>query len=154
MIKHKLLLSVLACLLLLLAIVACGCNSSNQANVESIEASLRVVNMDTGLEILLIPRGSQGFIVKTDGILDAKLWLQESLGGEVRYDQLIQGWDDIQISIDDYTLFQGVKVDLIYDEEIFCEDTYGSLEVTLTTPDGKSLTDTISDIAISENYVC
>jgi|GEM_PF-5795685 len=153
MIKHKLLLSILACLLLL-AIVACGCNSINQAKVESIEARLRVVNMDTGLEILLIPRGSQGFIIKTDGILDARLWLQESLGGAVRYDQLIQGWDDIQISIEDYTRFQGVKVDLMYDEEIFYEDAYGSLEVTLTTPDGKSLTDTISDIAISESYVC
>ena len=85
--KRRVLLSALACLLLL-PLVICGCSSENSGPVEidSINASVRVVRIGSGLEILVVTRDNQGFPVETDGSLDIKLWLQEEKGGDVIYD--------------------------------------------------------------------
>jgi len=65
--------------LIVLPFVLSGCNagtSSQPKEVSSIKLQIRAVKLNTGLEILLIPRDSEGFLVETEGIIDAELWMQ------------------------------------------------------------------------------
>ncbi len=149
MLKSKSILFVIICLLLLAAAV-CGCGASGE--VESIDIRLMSVSLSTGLDIQLIPRDSKGFLVKTEGSLDARLWSQAGFGGAANYDFTVQEWEDLKVSSGDYTQSQGASINLPYSEDFFSINSYGSLEVTLTLPDGRSFADTINDILILELY--
>ena len=67
---------------------------------------------------------------------------------------LVDEWNGVQISSDNYSSHKGASVELVYNEEFSFTDAYGSLDVTLLTPDSKTFTDSIYDVMISEAYAC
>jgi len=88
---RKFCLALLALVLLSTAFVASGCNTTNNGQIEevsSLDLSIRVVRIGIGLEILLIPRSDDGFLVEIDGSIVAKLWPQYSPGGKAEISNL------------------------------------------------------------------
>jgi hypothetical protein len=95
---RKFYLSLLVIVLLSISFVASGCSTANSDQLEGINSlssppdslvtesndlrlevnfldlELRVVRLGCGLEILLIPKSDDGFLVETNGSIDAKLW--------------------------------------------------------------------------------
>jgi hypothetical protein len=151
-------LTVLAVVLVFTAFIATGCDTANSGQVKevsSLDLQLQLVRADKSIGILLIPRSDDGFLVKTDGSIDAKLWVQIGNGDEAEVtDHLVHEWNSIQLTREDYTAFQGASIELVHNQEVTFRDAYGFLDLTLTMPDGKVLTVELADIAISENYNC
>jgi len=140
--------------LLVLAIAAGGCSSGIPAEAESLEVKIRSIDLGHSIDIMLIPRDAEGFMVKTEGSFDAVMWLQYVFSGEVDHDYLVDEWFGVEVIKDDYVDFQGARIELAYSEEKNYQNIYGSLDVTFTTADGKTLTDTLDYIGISDTYPC
>ena len=161
--KNKLLLPILTCLLLLATtLLASGCDNttnntttiSNDTDIISIQVNVVSVYTNKGLEIMLIPRDSKGFVVEAEGTLNAKLWLQYGSGSEPILGDLICEWNNLQISKDDYTRFLGANIELIYTEVLDLWNAVGFLEVTFISPDGSYLVNTYNSILISKSSRC
>ena len=137
----------------LLALPGCG-TTDEQAEVASLTIDLRAVTLNTGIDIILIPQDSQGFLVQAEGSMDVKVWLQYGKGGDPLYDYIVQEWNGVQVSSSDYTSLKGAIISLLYDEGKTFSNVYGNMEITFTTTDGKTLTATLGDIPISQAYSC
>lgn len=93
-----------------------------------------------GVEVTLSPRDRDDKQVKTDGTVSAKLWYSEYDASYNRVKgEFIQEWINIPVSKDSYG-FLGTKVRLEFNNFTAKSSDYGYLEVTLTTPDGKTFT--------------
>lgn len=91
-----------------------------------------------GLELHLTPKDAEDHMIETAGTVGAKLWLEKSPlegGGK---GELIQEWQNIRVTPNDYGLIMGATIRLEYSG--FQPDKYqlGILEVTLETPDGET----------------
>ena len=93
-----------------------------------------------GIEVDLSAKDAEDNTVQAPGVVSAKLWSEfPTFSGEKG--ALIQEWSDIKITKDDYDWFWGwVTIRLEYKGYTPQKDEWGILEVTLTTPDGRSFT--------------
>ena len=129
--------------------------AQNTEEVSSLDLQLGVVTFSKSIVVLLIPRSDDGFLVETDGSIDAKLWMQLGFGEEAeKSDFLIYEWNDVQLTGEDYNKFLGASIELIHNQKITTTNLYGFLDLKLTTPGGKVLMAELAEIAISENYNC
>jgi hypothetical protein len=101
-----------------------------------------------GLEFDFTPKDAEDEMVRTSGMVSAKLWL-ESLWEGSKGD-LIQEWSNIQITKDDYDWLWGAAIRLEYRGFEPQEMQFGILEVTLVTPDDRSFTARAKDVLLGE----
>jgi hypothetical protein len=99
-----------------------------------------------------MPKNDNSLLVETEGSISARLWFQSGFSPNIEKGYLIQEWNDISITGEDYTPSRGAAIDLNYNEERVLLNIYGILEVTLTLPDGKTLDVEKYDLMISEEY--
>lgn len=90
-----------------------------------------------GMDFVIRPEDAGGKMVRTPGLVTAKLWFEKEEG--VKGD-FIQEWTDIEVTEDDYAFPMGVTIRLEYQEFQPPPRQYGIIEVTFVTPDGKSFT--------------
>ena len=92
-----------------------------------------------GIDFVLQPIDEAGKVVKTTGMLTAKLWLEEEGGAKGEF---IQEWVDLPVTESDYAFPMGYTIRLEFtDFEPEAEQQYGIFEVTFVIPDGSSFTD-------------
>jgi hypothetical protein len=143
-------LSLLALTVILVTVFGCP-NGNGASGATSIDIRVREINR-SGLQILLMPENDNSLLVETEGSISAKLWFQSDFSPNIEKGYLIQEWNDISITGEDYTPSRGAAIDLNYNEERVLLNIYGILEVTLTLPDGKTLDVEKYDLMISEEY--
>ncbi len=128
-------------------------NSVQKAEVVSLDIEIRQIQSleaITSLSFWLIPRDNSGLLVKVDGTINAKLSRMLYQGQPDEEIRLIQEWDGIKITSEDFTLF-GVEILLEHSERY---SDSGILEVTLILPDGTSLISEVRNIDLENNYLC
>ena len=146
--------ALLALALTFIMVAVSSCINGNGVSVaSSIDIRFREINR-SGLQILLIPKDDASLLVKAEGSVSSKLWFQIGLTPDIEKGGLIQEWNDIQITGEDYTQFLGAVIDLDYNEEKDFLNIYGLLEVTLILSDGTILDIEEYDVMISEEYSC
>ncbi len=142
-------------IMLLPLLSACNAASGQPKEASSLDLRIRDIIANRGIEVLLIPRSSDGFMVETDGSIDAKLWFQNGIGeGAEASDFLIYEWANIPLTSGNYIEFLGASVELVHNQQIDYEDVYGLLDLTLTTVGGKVLTAKLPDLRIAKSYRC
>jgi len=100
-----------------------------------------------GIEFHLTPKDAEDKMVETPGVVSAKLWLQAQYPATGK-GNLIQEWSDIQVTKGNYDWLMGAKIRLEYKGFQPTQMQFGILEVTLTTPDGKSFTARASPVML------
>jgi len=112
------------------------------------------VNWDDDLEpdgvaFALRPQDADGFMVKAEGNLNAKLWLQPDRFVEKK-GELIQEWNGIHVTRRDYSKRDlAARIRLDYADYKPAPGERGILEVILTLPWGKSFTFSESNISLN-----
>jgi hypothetical protein len=92
-----------------------------------------------GIDFVLQPIDEADKVVKTTGMLTAKLWLEEEGGAKGEF---IQEWVDLPVTEADYAFPMGYTIRLEYtDFEPEAKQQYGIVEVVFVIPDGQSFTD-------------
>jgi len=101
-----------------------------------------------GIQFVVRPQDADGFMVKAEGSLSARLWSQPDASKEEK-GKLIQKWSDIHVTKKAYTEDLIARIRLEYNDytPVLCER--GILEVTLTLPDGRSFTFEESNISLN-----
>ena len=89
-----------------------------------------------GIQFAMRPQDADGFMVKAEGITNAKLWSQPDFSTAEK-GRLIQEWNR-PITKKDYTKDLIARIRLEYDGYIPRPGESGILELMFTTPDGKS----------------
>ena len=102
------------------------------------------VNWDKDLEVdgvqfIMRPLDKHGIMVKSEGILSAKLWSQPDFFNKEK-GKLIQTWDNIRIQKRDYGKEMIVRVRLEYKDYTPSVGEFGILEVMLITTNGGRIT--------------
>jgi len=96
-----------------------------------------------GLEFSLTPADSNGNMVKSPGHVSAKLWKAVTVGYESkclkRDSDLLESWNNVLLNEENYG-FMGATIRLEYTNYKVTDNSMamGCVEVTFTTPDGKS----------------
>jgi hypothetical protein len=112
------------------------------------------VNWDDDLEpdgvaFALRPQDADGFMVKAEGSLGAKLWSQPDRFAEKK-GELIQEWNNIHVTRRDYSKKDlAARIRLEYADYKPAPGECGILEVTFTLPGGKSFTFSESKISLN-----
>lgn len=107
-----------------------------------------------GLKFDLNPKDKDGSQVDSSGIISIKLWKMVAVGFEdkclKRDEDLLESWDNISVKEEDYNLF-GAEIKAEYNKYKITEDKYnqGCVEVTFTTPDGKSFKSNYENIFVN-----
>ena len=130
-----------------------GIDKGQQTKVASLDIEIRKIQSAesvTSLSFWLIPRDDNGFLARIDGAIDAKLYRVLYQGSPKEEIRLIQEWDDIIVTSEDFTSF-GAEILLDYGERY---SDPGVLEVEFTIPSGTSLTSEVRDIDLENNYLC
>jgi len=90
-----------------------------------------------GIDFVLRPLDAQGKVVKTTGVLTAKLWLETP---EKEKGDFVMEWPDMQVTEADYAFPMGYTIRLDYEDwQPESAGQYGIVEVTFVIPDGTSL---------------
>ena len=137
-----------------LMVSSCGCVHTPQVtSVTSLDLILSAsLDWDDdpdpdGLQFRIIPKDSNGFVVKAEGTVSAKLWSQQNTTtGEKG--KLIQEWNNMRIAKRDYDKELTPTVRLEYGDYSPFPGEFGTLEVVMTTPDGKRFTHEVKDITL------
>ena len=141
-------IAILVLALLAVVVVGSSCTSNQEptsalvtTEVNSLDVRIRTFDY-SALCIWLIPKDDIGLLVKAEGSLSAKLWLQPYFD-VVEKNKLVQEWSDIRVTEKDYAEFLGARIGLEYDAFMPAgreENQRGILEVTFMMSGGKSLT--------------
>ena len=130
-----------------------GIDKSQQTKVASLDIEIRKIQSAesiTSLSFWLIPRDDNGFLARIDGAIDAKLYRVLYQGSSKEEIRLIQEWEDIIVTSEDFTSF-GTEILLDYGERY---SDPGILEVEFTISDEESLISEVRDIDLENNYLC
>jgi hypothetical protein len=138
----------------IIGILGCSCVST-PTDVTAIGFIVSAsVNWDDDLEpdgvaFALRPQDADGFMVKAEGILNARLWSQpDRFAGEKG--ELIQEWNGIRVTRRDYDKGDlAARIRLEYADYKPALGECGILEVTFTLPGGKSFTFSESKISLN-----
>ena len=142
---------VLACFVV--SVLACSCTGT-PTDIETVDLIVSgAVNWDDdpepdGIQFIIRPQDANGFMVKAECSLNAKLWswpdnFKEGKG------KLIEEWSDIHVTKKDYTEDLIARVRLEYNDYTPVPGERGILEVTLTMPDGRSFTSEEGSISLN-----
>ncbi|MBM3118511.1 MAG: hypothetical protein FJ006_03000 [Chloroflexi bacterium] len=102
-----------------------------------------------GVAFALRPQDADGFMVKAEGNLSARLWSQPDRFVENK-GELIQEWNDIRVTRRDYDKRDlAARIRLEYADYKPAPSECGILEVTFTLPGGKSFTFSESKISLN-----
>ena len=92
-----------------------------------------------GIDFVLRPLDAQGKVVKTTGVLTAKLWLETPEGEKGDF---IMEWPDILVTEAEYAFPMGYTIRLDYGDFVpKGEQQYGIVGVTFVISDGTSFDD-------------
>jgi len=102
-----------------------------------------------GVAFALRPQDADGFMVKAEGNLSAKLWSQPDRFAEKK-GELIQEWNGIHVTRRDYDKRDlAARIRLEYADYEPAPGECGILEVIFTLPSGKSFTFSESNISLN-----
>ena len=147
-------LAVLLAVLVLITPVFSACGSgNNQAEAETVEVRLRSTTPGTSMQVLLIPRDADGFIVEAEADVELKLYLQEGHFVDIAKGDLFQQWN-MHITADDYTYLLGAVIELKFDNPFDYASIFGFLEVNAVMANGAVFALDLQDLAVSEEYSC
>jgi len=145
--------ALLALVCLIVAVVAPGC-AHTPVDIEAVGFIVSgAVNWDNdpepdGIQFVVRLQDADGFMVKAEGSLSARLWSQPDVLKEEK-GKLIQEWSDIHVTKKDYTEDLLARIRLGYNDYTPVLGERGILEVTLTLPDGRSFTVEESNISLN-----
>lgn len=135
------------------AVVAPGC-AHTPVDIKAVGFIVSgAVNWDNdpepdGVQFVIRPQDVDGFMVKAEGNLNARLWSQPDASKEEK-GELIQEWSDIYVTKKDYTEDLLARIRLEYNDYTPVLGERGILEVMLTVPDGRSFTSEESNISLN-----
>jgi len=92
-----------------------------------------------GIDFVLRPLDAQEKVVKTTGVLTAKLWLEAEGEQNVKGDFVME-WPDMQVTLAEYAFPMGYTIRLDYGDFVPGVKQYGIVEVTFVISDGTSFT--------------
>ena len=102
-----------------------------------------------GVAFAVRPQDADGFMVKAEGNLNARLWAQPDRGADKK-GELIQEWNDIHVTRRDYGKKDlAARIRLEYADYKPALGEWGILEVIFTLPSGKSFTFSESKISLN-----
>lgn len=135
------------------AVLACSCAGTPE-DIEAVGLIVSgAVNWDDdpepdGVQFVIRPQDVEGFMVKAEGSLNAKLWSQPDDFKEEK-GKLIQEWSDIHVTKKDYTEDLIARIRLEYNDYAPVPGERGILHVTLTMPHGRSFTFEESNMSLN-----
>jgi len=138
----------------ILAILCCSCVSTPTEVTAIGFIILASVNWDDdpdpdGVAFALRPQDADGFMVKAEGNLSARLWLQPDHFAEKK-GELIQEWNGIHVTRRDYSKKDlTARIRLEYADYKPALGESGILEVIFALPEGKNFTFSESNISLN-----
>ncbi len=139
-----------ALMILLMVTILPGCS---HRKINPLDFKVISVNVDQGIGLLLITRDNKGNLAEVEGTVGAKLWYYTRLNYyDIKEDgRLVQEWNDILLTNEDYSIDSGASVFLPYDKPHHFQGAVGLIEITLETSDGRLLVYERDSIQISSN---
>jgi hypothetical protein len=139
-----------ALMLILTVAVLPGCS---HRKIKPLDFEVISVDVDKGIELLLITRDKQGNSAAVEGTVGVKLWYYTRTDYyDIKEDnRLVQEWNDIPLTNGDYSTDSGASIFLPYDKPHHSQGAVGLIEVTLETFDGRLLVYERDGIQISSN---
>jgi hypothetical protein len=127
-----------------------GCS---HREINPLDFKIISVDVDQGIELLLITRDNKGNSAAVEGTVGAKLWYYTRTDYyDIKEDnRLVQEWNDITLTNGDYSTDSGASIFLPYDKPHHLQGAVGLIEVTLETSDGRLLVYERDGIQISSN---